>query len=779
MLAAILIAFLAAGVSPWLVRAWGWQAAILLAAVPAGMVGYFGSYLPLEPGQRLDAVLPWIPSLGISLAFRLDGLSATFALLICGIGTLILLYTAGYMRGDPGLGRLCGLLLMFMGAMLGIVLSDDIFALFVFWELTSISSYLLIGFKHEKELARSAARQALLVTGAGGLCLLAGLLLWQGAAVAAGLPPVEATRVSALCALDLSDQPWFLPALVLIVLGALSKSAQMPLHFWLPNAMAAPTPVSAYLHSATMVKAGVYLLARVNPAFGESVVWHLLLTSAGAVTMLVAAGMAAGQSDLKRILAYTTVAVLGTLTMLIGVGTDLALKAAVVYLVAHACYKAALFMIAGSVEHATGSRDVRELGGLWRLMPLSAAAGLLAALSMAGAPPLFGFIGKELLFKAKLNLEWLGVVLIVVASLANVFLIAMALVVAVWPFFGKRTAAAKEAHEAPAWMVAGPLVLAVAGLFVGVIPGAFDAGLGSAMASAIGGREIAMKLKLWHGLSPVALTAMGISALTLAAGFALFLRLRDWLTHIGMAVRQLGRRGPAQGYELLFDGTMAAAQRITDVTQTGSLRAYVRITLLTLVAVSVLPLMRCFPPDDTYVIGLVWYEVLLVFLLLAGALAAATSPSRLAAIALLGITGILIAVVFALYSAPDLALTQIMVEALTVILLVLIFYRLPGFVRLRDRMARVRDFVVAVLAGVVMTGFVLASASVHLPTTVSEQLTQSSKTEAYGRNVVNVILVDFRALDTLGEITVVAVAALGAYALVRLYRRALPRKAAS
>ncbi len=765
------IPFVAAIVAPWLHRGLRSHAAVVLALVPVSLAGVIVSQLPLAAGAATRQALPWIPGLGIDLAFCLDGLAATFGLLICGIGALVLLYAGAYMRDDPRLGRLCALLLFFLGSMLGVVLSDDLFALFVFWELTSIASYLLIGFKHEKQEGRDAARQALLVTGAGGLALLAGFILLASAAVQCGVAPGEATRISVLLKSDLSGHAFFLPALVLIALGAFTKSAQMPFHFWLPNAMTAPTPVSAYLHSATMVKAGVFLLARLNPLFGDSMVWHVLLTATGAITMLGAAGMAAGQSDLKRILAYTTVSVLGTLTMLIGVGTDLALKAAVVYLVAHACYKAALFMIAGSVEHATGTRDVRQLGGLFRAMPVTAISGLLAAFSMAGAPPLFGFIGKELLLKAKLDLEFVGVVLILVATLANVFLIAMALVVAVWPFFGRRTTAGTDAHEAPTLMLFGPLVLAAAGLFTGLIPGTFDEALGSAMATAVGGRTILMELKLWHGLSPVALTALGISAVTLAAGFALFLRLRSWLTHIAVTVGRLGRRGPNRAYDVLFAGTMAAAAWLTRRIQTGSLRHYVRVILLVLIATSLHPLLRALGAARGLSWQVVWYEALLPALMLTGVLAALLSRSRLGAVALLGIVGLLIAVWFALFSAPDLAITQIMVEALTVILLVLILYRLPRFAKLRARHERLQDATLAVVAGAVMAGLLVASTALDLPADVSGELGALSKPKAYGRNVVNVILVDFRALDTLGEITVVAVAGLGVYALTRFSRR--------
>jgi multicomponent Na+:H+ antiporter subunit A len=457
--------------------------------------------------------------------------------------------------------------------------------------------------------------------------------------------------------------------------------------------------------------------------------------------------------------------------MLIGVGTELAITAAVVYLVAHACYKAALFMIAGSLEHATGTRDIRKLSGLLRAMPVTAISGMLAALSMAGAPPLFGFIGKELLLKAKLDLEFLGVVLVLVASLANVFLIAMALVVAVWPFFGRRKPVAESAREAPLLMLLGPMVLAVTGLFVGLIPGTFDGALGSAMATAIGGRTIVMELKLWHGLSPVALTALGISVGTLTVGFVLFLRLRDWLAHIADAVGRIGRRGPARLYDLVFAGVLRSAERVTRRTQTGSLHQYVRVVLLTLIVTCLYPLTRVFPlVHELYSIWH-WHEILLVLLTLVGAIAAVMSRSGLSAIVLLGITGLLIAVLFALFSAPDLAVTQVMVEALTVILLVLIFHRLRGFTALRTRLARLRDALVAAAAGAIMAGLVLATSALHLPPTVSEQLARIAQPEAYGRNVVNVILVDFRALDTLGEITVVAVAGLAVYALIKLERR--------
>jgi len=344
----------------------------------------------------------------VDLSFALDGLSLAFVLLVSGIGALVLIYSGAYLGEQPGGGRFFAYLLLFMGSMLGLVLSDNVITLFVFWELTSISSYLLIGFHHHTETSRASALKALLVTGAGGLLLLAGLLLMMLAAVQLGLPFEKAGRISALFSVDFRQHPLYLPILVLLLLGAFTKSAQVPFHFWLPAAMAAPTPVSAYLHSATMVKAGVYLLARFHPILGDTIQWETLMIGVGVLTTLVGAIMATGQRDLKRILAYSTISVLGILTTLLGVGTVLAVEAAVVFLVAHALYKAALFMVAGNIDHETGTRDVTRLGGLRSLMPVTAITGILASLIKAGSPPMFGFIGKEALYTATLDIEILG-----------------------------------------------------------------------------------------------------------------------------------------------------------------------------------------------------------------------------------------------------------------------------------------------------------------------------------------------------------------------------------
>ncbi len=772
MLWSVLLPFVTALVAGPLVRRLGPRASWLLAAVPAALFVRLVRLLPVEPGRELLEARPWVPSLGVELGFRLDGLSATFALLITGIGALVLVYAGGYLANDRRLGRFLATLLAFMGAMLGVVLADDLITLFVFWELTSVTSYLLIGYDHERAGARAAALKALLVTGAGGLALLAGLLLLG---LAGGDLAADGGFVGSLSALEAVDVRghWAYPAiLVLVVLGAATKSAQVPFHFWLPEAMAAPTPVSAYLHSATMVKAGVYLLARLHPQLGQTVEWEWLVGGVGLVTMLAAAGMALGQTDLKKILAYSTVAVLGILTMLIGVGTTYAIKTAVVFLVAHALYKAALFMVAGNVDHETGTRDVTTLGGLRGLMPWTAAAGLMAALSKAGAPPMFGFIGKELLYKTKLDLEVIGGWLIIAAVAANVALVATALLVSVKPFWGRTRPTPKAAHEAPFGMLLGPVVLAVTGVVVGLLPAPFERALGSAMATAVAGRPVVMDLKLWHGLNVDALTVLALSLVTLAAGASLYIILRRRLAGTAAVVSALGRFGPARMFERTVDALPGAAARLTSWVPIGRLRFAILTSLSVAVGLAATPLLLrtsaitvdLGPTPEVH-------EVVLALLAAVGALATVVVRSRLAAVASLGVTGLAIAMLFVAFGAPDLAMTQIAVESLSVILLVLVFAGLAPVVRRSGVVGRLRDAVVASAAGAVAAAAVIVAAGVRLDAEVARYYLESSVPLAYGRNVVNVILVDFRALDTMGEIVVVAVAGLGVAALLAAGRR--------
>ncbi len=749
-----------------------------LALVPLAILARILTGLPADPTGASGIAYSWVPDFGIELALRLDGLSAVFSVLITAIGALVIIYARGYLRDDLRLGRLQATLLAFMGSMLGLVLSDDLITLFVFWELTSITSYLLIGFRHEAKEARDAALQALLLTAAGGLALLAGfILLMIAAGQVAPTSPGEAAgfiRISRLpeIAAGLHHHALYPAAVVLILLGAWTKSAHVPFHFWLPGAMAAPTPVSAYLHSATMVKAGVYLLARLAPTLGGTDLWHIAVIGGGVLTMLFGGVFAAFQHDLKRILACTTISALGMLTMLIGVGTEPAIKAAVVFLVAHALYKAALFLVAGNIDHETGTRDVTVLGGLGRVMPLTAVAGIVAVLSMAGAPPMFGFIGKELLLKAKLDLEGTGHLLILLAIVANVFLIAMGLIAAVRPFFGRRRETPKAPHEAPASMLIGPVLLAALGLFAGLLPGTFDATLGSAAASAIAGRAVEMKLALWHGVNPTALTALGLSAVTLAAGFLLFLRLRTRLAHTAELAARLAPFSAARAYESALAGLFHVANGQTRFLQSGYLRRYVMIMLAALIAALAVPLARGLRLTvDAGAWSIRFHEAVIAALALAGAVIAVFSRSRLGAVAALGASGFSVALIFAMFGAPDVAMTQIMVETLTVILLVFVFHRMPPASELRSPARRVRDALLAGATGTILGLLLLASAAVHLDSVLAREFSTQSSPLAFGRNVVNVILVDFRALDTLGEITVIAIAAVGVVALLKLRPR--------
>ena len=465
MLFGILSGFVAAFFVPLVSRVGGGAAGWVLAVLPLGLLTYFAGFAgAIAAGEVFSISYGWAPSLGIKFSFFLDGLSLLFAILISGVGALVLVYTGGYLAGHPQLGRFYAYILMFMGSMLGLVLADDLITLFVFWELTSISSYFLIGFDHNRESARAAALQALLVTGGGGLALLAGFLL---------LGAVSGTmEISGLMGSGavVRSHPLYSSILLLVLAGAFTKSAQVPFHFWLPGAMEAPTPVSAYLHSATMVKAGVYLLARLSPVLGGTEFWMYTLTTTGATTMVLGAFLAIRQTDLKLILAYLTVSALGILVLFLGVGTSEAIIAAVVFLLGHALYKGALFLVAGIIDHETGTRDVTQLSGLRSAMPLTATIAALAALSLAAVFPSFGFIGKELLLEVSFTAKQGTAIFTTALVLASIVFVGAAGIIAIQPFFGKRMAMPKYPNEGPLSLWLGPMLLASLGILFGVLP---------------------------------------------------------------------------------------------------------------------------------------------------------------------------------------------------------------------------------------------------------------------------------------------------------------------
>jgi multicomponent Na+:H+ antiporter subunit A len=742
------------------VPAWIFVAVSLLGALGAV------SLLPeVASGQKFRLAVPWLPSLGVRLSFFVDGLSLLFALLITGVGVFVGLYAGAYMRGHALAGRFFLYLLLFQASMVGLVLADNVVTLFVFWELTTVSSFLLIGFDNASEQARRNAWQALLVTGAGGPALLAGLLLLAAAGGSMELSELmkrgEEIRV----------HPLYTAILVLVLLGAFTKSAQFPFHFWLPNAMAAPTPVSAYLHSATMVKAGIYLLARLHPALAGTPEWIWTLTIVGAVTALWASTVALRQTDLKLTLAYTTVMALGTLTMFLGSEARIAIAAAVTFLLVHALYKCALFLVVGIVDHETGTREVDRLGGLARAMPVTAIAAVAAALSMSGFPPFLGFIGKELKYEGALAVASEPVLVAAASVAANAMMVAIAGIVVVRPFFGPAGAGLGEAHEPPLRMWLGPLTLASLGLVLGLMPPYAELLVQPAVSAVLGQPE-RVALALWHGFNLPLL----LSVLTLTIGLGLYLWHRRLRARLAALMASLPVTGDG-GYDRVKDAVLWVAKVQTALLQTGSLRRYLFVLFAVTAGAADATLLvedGARWPADWPVLPI--YDWGVVLLVAAGAVLPILARSRLAAICGLGAVGSGIALIFLLYGAPDVALTQLLVEVLFVVIIAVILLKLPRFVGQQHsgRGGRGRDIVLAVASGTVMTLLMLSLLDSPLSPHLTRFFEASSVPEAHGRNVVNVILVDFRALDTLGEIIVVAVAALGAFALIKLKARGSP-----
>jgi len=769
MLAAVLSGFVLGALAPFVHRRLGDSTGWALALLPAALTLYFASFLPaVAGGEPVRSAIPWVADLGVSLSFYVDGLSLLFALLISGIGTFIVIYAGGYLKGDPQLGRFYIYLLSFMGAMLGLVLADNVITLFVFWELTSVTSFLLIGYNHTAARSRRAAMQALVVTGGGGLALLAGLLLMGAVGQSWELSQLN------LLGEALQGSPLYTAIVILVLLGAFSKSAQVPLHFWLPNAMEAPTPVSAYLHSSTMVKAGVYLLARLSPALGGTDLWLFALVGFGAATMLTGAILALRQTDLKLVLAYTTVAGLGTLVMLIGLGTELAFKAAAVYLVTHAFYKGALFMSAGAIDHETGTRNPLHLGGLRRSMPISFVGALLAGLSMAGIIPFVGFIAKEIMYEATLHLGPTAAIVVTACAVAgNALTIVAAGVVVIRPFLGAEGHTPKHPHEGPPALYLGPLVLAALGLLAGVLHPLTAEGVVAPMMRSLSGHALsdghAADLYLWHGVTPAFLLSLVTVALGVA-GYLFWDRIREaiaaWLRFVGW--------GPDQGYDQAVAGLEALAFAQIRRQQTGYLRSYLRVAFVVLAVAALVPLLAYGAWPELGALPTVRFtELIALVLMLGGGLTATIVKSRVAAIAAVGVVGYAVALVFLMFSAPDLAFTQFMVETLTVVILVMVLMRVPlepqGM--LGGRAAVSRDAVIAGAVGLGVALVLMAAVSGPLDLRLSDYFIANSVPAAHGHNIVNVILVDFRALDTLGEIFVVTLAGLSTVAVIRLGRR--------
>ena len=735
-------------------------------------------YPAISQGAVLRWQLAWMPQLGLDFSLRLDGLAWLFALLVQGIGALVALYARYYMAAQDPVPRFFAFLLAFMGAMLGIVLSGNLIQLVVFWELTSLASFLLIGYWHHRLDARRGARMAFTVTAMGGLALFLGVLLLGRIVGSYDLDAVLAAsgRVQQHAA--------YLPALLLISLGALTKSAQFPFHFWLPHAMAAPTPVSAYLHSATLVKVGIFLLLRLWPVLSGTPAWSGLIVTLGAITLLLGAYAAIFQHDLKGLLAYSTLSHLGLITVLLGLGTPLALVAAIFHTLNHATFKASLFMAAGIVDHECGTRDLRQLRGLGRVMPITAVLAIVASAAMAGVPLLNGFLSKEMFFAQTLSLDTrYADALALVALAMGMFSVTYSLRF-ISIFFGRLPAELpRQPHEPPRWMRLPMELLVLACLVVGVLP-ALSIGslLELAARSVLGPAMPQYDLTLWHGLN----RPLIMSALALAGGAALYLLLRRRFDpDLRERVPLIHRFSGAQAYESVMLFMAQAAATLLRMTSTSRLQVQLRWLVLALLLVAA--------PLGLAQAALLWQALaawpalepqfaLLLLLGMGCALAAAWQAKyhRLAALVLLGGCGVVTTLSFLWLSAPDLALTQLMVETVTMVLLLLGLRWLPprevqhAQTEPRLRWRRVRDLVIAVLGGLTLAG--LSYAALQLPVSAAgsgDYFLLHALSEGGGRNAVNVLLVDFRGFDTLGEISVLTVVALTVYALLRRFRPAL------
>lgn len=735
------------------------------ALAPALAVAWMVWHLPeVVDGRPVVERVEWVPSLGLGVDLRVDAFAALMVLVVAGIGVGVLIYGWSYFQGgDPGeVGRTGGLLVLFAGAMLGVVVADNVLALYGAWELTSVLSFLLVGNKFRLPAARAAAQQAILITGAGGLCLLLGLVMIGRAA--------GTYRLSEI----LADPPTggaVTAALVLVAVGAFTKSAQYPFHAWLPGAMVAPTPVSAYLHSATMVKAGVYVIARFAPAFAvANPSWRTLLVVVGCWSMVAGGFRALREHDLKLVLAFGTVSQLGFMVALFGLGLDTSTFAAIAVLAAHAVFKAALFMVVGVVDHGLGTRDVRripvDVGAGWRGVRL---VGAVTAASMAGVPLTFGFVAKEVALDAAAGsgADWTAVLVVVlVAGSTLTAAYACRFVAGVTGRLHEPGDTLTSAPHAPgAVFVAVPIVLALVTLAFGLVTGPIDRLVGAAAADLVGD-VVPKHLAAWHGIN----LALGLSAVALVGGAALFLVMRR------AAIERWPLSGVVPSGDDLYRGTirgiLTTATRVTGWVQVGSMPVYIGVILTTVMAV---PLVAWLATGSW--VGLPdWIDhplhVPVVAVMLGAALGTAVVRHRLSVAILLGVVGYSMSALFVIHGAPDLALTQAAVETLTTVLFVLTLRRLPIRFDRRSTPAT-RLLRIGVSLGVAMTVFilVLAAAQTPQPRDVSDEMLARSVPEGKGSNVVNVILVDFRGLDTLGEISVIAVAAIGAVALARVGMR--------
>ncbi|KPN14426.1 cation:proton antiporter [Bacillus australimaris] len=784
---AILSPFLLAFVVPFLYKYvrrihTGWFVLIL----PILLFTYFIQMLHITSnGRTLFSQAEWIPSLGMNFTVYVDGLSLLFALLITGIGALVVLYSIFYLSKEKEqLGSFYTYLLMFMTAMLGVVLSDNMVVLYLFWELTSISSFLLIGYWYKRERSRYGATKSLLITVFGGLAMLGGFILIY--LITDSFSIREAVNQLQL----IMASPYFVPAMILILLGAFTKSAQFPFYIWLPDAMEAPTPVSSYLHSATMVKAGIYLVARFSPIFAISEVWFWTISIVGLVTLFWGSFHAVRQNDLKAILAYSTVSQLGMIMLMLGVGAaaihennpaffGAAVLAAIFHLINHATFKGSLFMAAGIIDHETGTRDIRKLGGLMTIMPITFTITLIGTFSMAGLPPFNGFLSKELFFTSMIRISdirftdvstW-GAIFPALAWLASVFTFIYSMMLLFKTFRGrlKVDELEKKPHEAPIGMLIPPIILAALVvtffffpniLAYSVIEPAIAAIIPEAIES---GSRFAVKIEAWHGFQPELYMTIGVVVL----GTIGYLTLSKWRPMYNIFKEKWSFNSL---YDRSLIGFEKGSYRLTNSYMTGFLRDYLvyvfGFMIIVIGGVMFYQQAFSFQTDQAAPIGT--YEVILSLVMVAATITTVFASSRLTAIIALGVMGYTLSLFFVIFRAPDLALTQLIIETISVALFLLCFYHLPKLsLKQKTRRFKMTNFIISLGVGVIVTCLAFASTSQQSLDTISTYFIENSYKLAGGDNIVNVILVDFRGFDTLFEITVLAIAALGVYGLLK------------
>ena len=733
----------------------GWS----LALIPFLLFIYFVHFIPtIMCGGVIYSGFRWFPDLNINFSFYVDGLSLLFSLLIAGIGIPIIIYSAPYLGNHRYLARYYGYLFLFMASMLGLILADNLILLFIFWELTSISSFLLIGLNHKRKSVRKAAVQALFVTGMGGLSLLVSFIL---------IGMVTNTySISQLLEKGnlLQNQSLFVPILLLMLIGAFTKSAQFPFHFWLPNAMVAPTPVSAYLHSTTLVQVGIYLLARFHPLMSHNYWWFVILTTIGGITMLVGVLLAVRQTDMKLILAYTTISALGSLVFLLGSTHDLIIKAAIAFLLAHALYKATLFMVVGDIQYQTGTRNIEKVRGLRKAMPITFIAVLVSGASMAGLPPVLGFYVKELVYRATLIAPLAPYILTGIAVFSNMIMAMLAFLLVLRPFFGEQKP--KNIRGVNINMSVNALLLSSLTLLVSIFPFVINHTVFSSAVSAILAKPVTTELILWHRWS---MPSLILSLITLLGSIILYwkrVEFRQILEHFD----SIYRHGPAWVYDRFMYYFLRGAEQQTEILQNGKLRWYLIITFTTIA----LTLSNVLMKNDVLItqqwhFSFSFFPLFLAVWILISAYMTIWVRTYLIGLIFLGFFNMGAVLFFIVNAAPDIAMTQSLVETLMIIIVVLNLYRQPTFPKIVEEKtySRIINIVISVVVGFSITILLVAITHQPFDNFIGQYFVKYSLPSGHGRNVVNIVLIDFRGFDTLGEIIVLVATALGIYGLLK------------